>query len=345
MNRILKRPMFRMGGAAEGITSGLDRQNYKNGGDSQIKADAQRIFNLSQELAKENELERGRGMPGSLASFLIPFGLNLASATPRGNIIATAVESAKDPFNRFQAARFAEEQDEKRRMRDALDTAVSSAVDLERERIEAGPTGTAGRDPYKFEVELTKLEQYITQNNELKQRNELLTEKLQGIGTSLADETTPQSEIDKDKKRIQDEIDDNNRMISTNERLLQKIEGRNDLSLDEARAIIEAYGVDSPEYAEYKKTGKIPVAQKDGGRIEKNMGGSITGGAEDVDEVEELSFTELRARLPNEISNDIVRLLSNSKQALLSFANIQTQEDVNQFNQQYNVNLTLPSEA
>ena len=49
MNRILKRPMFRMGGAAEGITSGLDRQNYKNGGDSQIKADAQRIFNLSQE--------------------------------------------------------------------------------------------------------------------------------------------------------------------------------------------------------------------------------------------------------------------------------------------------------
>ena len=345
MNRILKRPMFRMGGAAEGITSGLDRQNYKNGGDSQIKADAQRIFNLSQELAKENELERGRAMPGSLASFLIPFGLNLASATPRGNIIATAAESAKDPFNRFQAARFAEEQDEKRRMRDALDTAVSSAVDLERERIEAGPKGTAGRDPYKFEVELTRLEEYITQNNELKQRNELLTEKLKSIGTSVADETTPQSEIDKDKKIIQDEIDSNNMMISTNQRLLRKIEGKSDLDLIQARAIIETYGVDSPEYAEYKKTGKVPVAQKDGGRIEKNMGGSITGGAEDVDEVEELSFTELRARLPNEISNDIVRLLSNSKQALLSFANIQTQEDVNQFNQQYNVNLTLPSEA
>ena len=30
MNRVLKRPMFKMGGAAEGITSGLDqpRQQY-----------------------------------------------------------------------------------------------------------------------------------------------------------------------------------------------------------------------------------------------------------------------------------------------------------------------------
>ncbi len=33
MSRTLKRPMFRMGGAAEGITSGLDtpRQQYQNG--------------------------------------------------------------------------------------------------------------------------------------------------------------------------------------------------------------------------------------------------------------------------------------------------------------------------
>ena len=33
MNRTLRRPMFRMGGAAEGITSGLDkpRQQYSNG--------------------------------------------------------------------------------------------------------------------------------------------------------------------------------------------------------------------------------------------------------------------------------------------------------------------------
>ena len=65
----------------------------------------------------------------------------------------------------------------------------------------------------------------------------------------------------------------------------------------------------------------------------------------DTGSVQDLSFTELRARLPNEISNDIVQLLSQSKQALLDFANIQTTEDISTFNQQYDVNLSLPSGA
>ncbi len=29
MNRVLRRPMFRTGGSAEGLTSGLSRQGYK----------------------------------------------------------------------------------------------------------------------------------------------------------------------------------------------------------------------------------------------------------------------------------------------------------------------------
>ena len=62
-------------------------------------------------------------------------------------------------------------------------------------------------------------------------------------------------------------------------------------------------------------------------------------------EVQDLSYTELRARLPQEISNDIVMLLANSKQALLDFANIQTTEDIASFNQQYDVNLSMPSGA
>ncbi len=62
-------------------------------------------------------------------------------------------------------------------------------------------------------------------------------------------------------------------------------------------------------------------------------------------EIQDLSFTELRSRLPQEISNDIVQLLSQSKQALIDFANIQTPEDIASFNQQYDVNLTLPQGA
>ena len=61
--------------------------------------------------------------------------------------------------------------------------------------------------------------------------------------------------------------------------------------------------------------------------------------------VQDLSFEELRARLPQEITNDIVKLLSESKQALVDFANIRTQQDVNEFNQKYDVNLVVPQEV
>ena len=56
-----------------------------------------------------------------------------------------------------------------------------------------------------------------------------------------------------------------------------------------------------------------------------------------------LGFQELRSRLPQEITNDIVALIANSKQALQDFAYIKTQQDVNNFNVKYGVNLVLPS--
>ena len=68
------------------------------------------------------------------------------------------------------------------------------------------------------------------------------------------------------------------------------------------------------------------------------------GGAPEVDAVG-MSFEELRARLPATITDDIVILLSQSGQALEDFATIQTQQDVDNFNTKYNVNLILPSEG
>jgi len=55
-----------------------------------------------------------------------------------------------------------------------------------------------------------------------------------------------------------------------------------------------------------------------------------------------LSYEELRNRLPKEISNDIIKLLSVSYQALADFAEIATQSDVDKFNLKYGVNLVLP---
>ena len=59
----------------------------------------------------------------------------------------------------------------------------------------------------------------------------------------------------------------------------------------------------------------------------------------------EITYDELRARLPAEIGNEIVTLLASSREALAMFAEIRTQSDVDAFNQQFQVQLVLPQEA
>ncbi len=59
----------------------------------------------------------------------------------------------------------------------------------------------------------------------------------------------------------------------------------------------------------------------------------------------QVSYDELRARLPREIGDDIVTLLANSYEALADFAAITTQADVDNFNTRYGVELVLPQEA
>ena len=131
--------MFRMGGAAEGITSGLDRPGYKRAGpvigqrifdatnpegvfrttasemlaanklanapqetSFDVASDAQSRIDLANRFAPRAATPFG---PGSLSGFLTSTGLNLLSATPRGNIFATAAGAAKEPFDAFTAAK------------------------------------------------------------------------------------------------------------------------------------------------------------------------------------------------------------------------------------------------
>ena len=85
MNRVLKRPMFRIGGSAgTGITSGLDkpRKQYNTGSNPYAMGNFQTT-----------------GLPG----FLTGLGLNLLSTPPQGNIFATTALAAQDPFRRLQA--------------------------------------------------------------------------------------------------------------------------------------------------------------------------------------------------------------------------------------------------
>ena len=97
MTRVLKRPMFRLGGPAnEGITSGLaPRQGYANG--DLVKSAEERRKVLS-ELA-------GQRPDTSLSQFMIDFGLDIASRPPEGSIFSTAAASAKEPFQAYKTSK------------------------------------------------------------------------------------------------------------------------------------------------------------------------------------------------------------------------------------------------
>jgi len=94
------------------------------------------------------------------------------------------------------------------------------------------------------------------------------------------------------------------------------------------------------------------TTKKDGGRIKKQLGGSAMEVSETVGQgetptaqVQQLSFSELRNRLPKEITDDVIRLLANSNEALQDFAYIRTQGDVSKFNTKYGVTLVLPAQT
>jgi hypothetical protein len=119
-----------------------------------------------------------------------------------------------------------------------------------------------------------------------------------------------------------------------------------------------------PEFDLIYKGIKQRYGLNKGGRVMKAEGGSMededtedtqdvenkiettpisTGAGSTVTEpVQKLSYKELRDRLPQEITDDVVNLLANSEEALQEFAYIRTQEDVNGFNVKYGVNLVIP---
>ena len=170
MNRILKRPMFRMGGSSgTGITSGLDRPTYsKGGGADRMMSDAEKekkAYNLmmdaierekflkdrekQMEIQKKILEEKRRGiavadggrigyangspnfMSGGFPGFLTSFGLNLLSTPPRGNIFQTAAAAAQDPFAALQASQAAA-------MKTASDRAFARELAKEEREFEKG---------------------------------------------------------------------------------------------------------------------------------------------------------------------------------------------------------------
>ena len=374
MNRTLRRPMFRIGGVAEGITSGLDqtqltasRPGYENG--NIVLERTKESFPEYQKALQDIRGERRSYLP----QFLMSMGLDLATRPRSGNIFQQIATSAKGPLDKWMETRAA---------REGIDDKLASALfgdvmdietrkELQRKKLESEERQAridAGGKDKKFEFEgiHTALDKLIKQQRELEAD---LREAQKGTGgvegvPGKVDPVSPK--IDPDQIRsIEDSLEDNAKLQS-----LYVDDEKDPIRKTLLQAIANGEAVWS-DLVYYDETGELPPelleeGRKEGGRVGYQNAGSVmpsampnampsampvamqapgpTDQGQD-DTVQDLSFEELRARLPQEITNDIVKLLSESKQALVDFANIRTQQDVNTFNQKYDVNLVVPQEV
>ena len=364
MSRTLKRPMFRIGGAAgTGITSGLDqpRKQYSQGTDP---------YDAAQKITDRymSDMDRFKGesssfAPSALPGFLTQFGLNLLSTPPQGNIFQTAATAAKEPFQTFQAATLKRKQDIADRREDIFGTALASEYDLLAQKIKSEKEGSDARKTAEVEADIIRNAQtsIFEARDILKDENSTEEQKKKANQTIKINQNILQKELG---VPIEYSV-----IISSPElfdpEMTAIVENYNDAQLKK----MEEYAKNNPDVDEEEIKNMFPLME-DGSvearmltieRLRERFGFASGGRAgfrlgtepkmmESVaeqprGEVQDLSYTELRSRLPQEISNDIVMLLANSKQALLDFANIQTTEDIASFNQQYDVNLSMPSGA
>ena len=93
---------------------------------------------------------------------------------------------------------------------------------------------------------------------------------------------------------------------------------------------------------------------KDGGRVKLQEGGEALTEAVTQEQmgptainagspsVSPMSFDELREKLPDYISDDVVKLLSENPMALMELAQAQTDRDLKEFEKKYQVDVTMP---
>jgi len=326
MNRILRRPMFRRGGAAEGITSGLDvpRQGYKTPGLVDFFP-TQTEFESAREMFPEYKRPTGE----ALNRFLISTGLDLVSRPPQGGLFSTIAQSAKEPTKQLF-----EDIDTDRATKFATDADLFKTLITAKGEALSGMGDTASRgvklqiaDDIENTMDIIfKLEnkKNITPN-EFTEEDQLLLDKKKNRFSNLTRKDEVASSLLTDEKYTQ--------------RIMRKIK-ENLIDLKDAEGNARYTGDDDPKlledmffyYNEFFREGKFPEFKAIGGRVGYRMGGDVNMGQMPATEEPKIDYATLRARLPKQISDDVVK-------------SIATQSDVDMFNQKYSVNLVLPQEA
>ena len=343
MSKALNRPMFRKGGPVDsrgtGITSGLDTPKRgmvdepgKYSQPDNTGLDALNLINRLRTQAAENIPMPKPEFTVSDFLRLAGRGFELAGAPSQGKGIKGLIATASPTLGKIGVdvagsldKRMATSK--QRRDKQISDTVTTGAA-LEVAKIKANrpfETQLAAdkvADFYNKQIETTEDESRKKELQELRDNKIIniytknnLSRALGGIYSTQNIEEATELAIRQLKKGKPDSYNP---------------------TLEEIQPIVSRYLKGLQQAAESQSL------FDDEDKIEKKALGGMTGEGTEQEKPMPLTYDELKARLKGQVSDDIVKLLSQSYEALADFAQITTQADVNSFNQKYQVELVLP---
>ena len=310
MTRVLKRPMFRIGGPAnEGITSGLaPRQGY--------------ALSTSERLRKA----AGQQPDTSLSQFMIDWGLNMASATPSGSIFSTAAQEAKAPYQGYKASKAARADFERQIGLEGakLDIGQEQAMAIQ-ELKNKGALNVAevANDPNRLKInqQINKLDELFPDGGPEYIRR--VKDVIQGTVTGKNADQIVSSLIDVGYNP-QDAV-----KIAT--RIIVSIQAGLNAPIPESNATGGRAGYQMGNMV----TGAMPM------QASAPQGTDTEGKSASI----QMPYEEFRASIPAEVGDEVVQLIYYNKDAFADFAQITTQADIYAFNNKYGVSLVLPMDT
>ena len=350
MSRIFKRPMFRKGGPTNnmnGIMTGIvDREMHSDVpfvGDNPVSAKERLLASYDKYPDKSID---------PLSQFLISGGLNLMSQRPSGGLFATAAEAFKQPTGQLFKDVGAKERERRKIATEGEILDIEGDIKKDVAKIQQRGALDIKKD-YLDQVYNIKRSEAAGNQELLKQieqdyQKDLNLYIVRGLDVSDIYNVVKGDEIQATiLQQAEDYVQNNLKDLN--------LTGEDDPNYGPTLLAVMARF--TKEYGE-----KLKESFATGGRVGFAMGTPqnmnqtmnqdvpkppVTVGERTVTSGPQMDITydELRTRLPQEISDEVVKLLSTSYEALADFAELRTQADVDAFNSRYGVNLILPQEA
>ena len=330
--KVMQRPMFKMGGKAAsqgtGITSGLDekvnmsdgRANYAEGPTTYRDFLDRALTNYNLRTEKMDEMNDL---------------INMQALGRVGNVLAT--EESNNPFDILQniamsgtdialPALGAKKKLELKKLDPTTDLAFAKALK---------PDSTASQKVYQMKkADLDKVNKDLYDQNLALQkatkagdekavaaltRNIALLQESKNLifSTYKTDEELRAELITKGAISGYDLSD------KEIDKIIKRVRGNADGGMP--NRVDRAMG--TPETGEQPMTNPMAVERQDVAMETQDQGND--------------AYAMLRARLPQEIPDDVVKLIAYNKDAFADFASIKNQEDVSSFNQKYGVSMNI----